>query len=195
MNHQVHQTHPGRNRRRFTSAALGLLAACSLTLVGCVSADQHTFESTPLQPANVSVVSSTSNERLWRMQVPAEHDLTLNFDRSGNEHEGISVSELPADHLTWTLYNNAGTTVATGGVPLPGEPVRVQLDYRADAEVTGDGLYRIEQYNEPARMGAANTTRNDPPPRNTRTTATDPPATQPATQPTTQPATQPAGRE
>ena len=159
--------------------ALTLLAAT--LLVGCASSDTHTFESTRMRPTNVALIDTTQNSVLWRMEIPVDHELKLDLNKTGPEIESARVSDLPPNMLHWTLYDRAtpwndpeklaNQPIAQGDLELTGNPVRLQVGYRASAEVTGDSVYRIQQYRRPEGAPA----RSEP--------TAQAPATQAATQP------------
>lgn len=117
-----------------------LAAACCLTLAvaGCgslpdhlfYSGDRHVFYSTVQLPTNVAVVEPYSGDVLWSMEVPVEHKLIVNFERSG-ELEPVSVSTQPSTAMKWKLF---GANAESGTVELPGTAVAMRISYRPRPE-------------------------------------------------------------
>jgi hypothetical protein len=119
-----------------TISATAIIAAAAIT--GCdmlprhlpVSIDRHVYESTVQLPTNVAVVEPYSGEVLWSMEVPVEHKLTLDFNRSG-EFEPAVISGHPATSMSWRL---SGPRKESGSVKLPGTPVGMKVSYRQAPE-------------------------------------------------------------
>ncbi|MEX0654597.1 MAG: hypothetical protein WD534_11560 [Phycisphaeraceae bacterium] len=123
---------------------LTLLMFLTLALLmagGCVSRDRHVFESTPDRPTSVSVIDALDRETLWSMDVPPEHLLIVQFDRSG-EVSAASVTGRPATSMDWSLYRVGRHIVGEDGrrrvsgdsLQLEGRPVRLEVDYQAPAQ-------------------------------------------------------------
>lgn len=86
---------------RFTPA----LTVCLLLLLaagGC-SRDIHVFRSTTNSPKNIAVVSTTTGETLWSINVPAGQQLRLDFGR-GEGDEVRRSPDVPAKTMRWDLY-------------------------------------------------------------------------------------------
>ena len=91
--------------RRFAARSAPALTVCLLTLTvlaGC-SRDIHVFRSTSISPKNIAVVSATTGETLWSMNVPEGQQLKLDFDR-GEGNEVIRSPDVPAKTMKWELW-------------------------------------------------------------------------------------------
>ncbi len=178
-------------RHATSPIVLMLLAVMLVGLGGCsFSADRQVFESTQTQPTNVAVIDTTQDRVLWRMEVPVEHKVELDFDRPGLEREATRISQLPATSMTWKLYPIAkpysdpnlrvGEAIAHGEVQLTGNPVRMQINYRKSAAISGEGLYRIEQYRRPEGVKSSQQAATTQPANAMGAPTTQPGAEQPA---------------
>lgn len=90
--------------RRLATRFAPALTVCLflLTVVGC-SKDIHVFRSTANSPKNIAVVSATTGETLWSMNVPEGQQLRLDFDR-GEGNEVYRSPDIPAKTMRWDLY-------------------------------------------------------------------------------------------
>lgn len=91
--------------RRFAARFAPALTACLflLTAVGGCSRDIHVFRSTTNSPKNIAVVSATTGETLWSINVPEGQQLRLDFGR-GESDEVRRSPDTPAKTMRWDLY-------------------------------------------------------------------------------------------
>ena len=115
---------------RLASRLVPAIAVCLvlLTVVGC-SRDIHVFRATATSPKNIAVVSATTGETLWSINVPEGQQLRLDFDR-GEKDEVQRSPDTPAKTMKWELYNldavvaygqkmKGGKKLDSGKVDLP----------------------------------------------------------------------------
>lgn len=87
---------------------LALTTACVMTMItiaGCtsghgVSIDRHAFSSTNHVPQTIYVIDTVTDEVLFKCEVPAGHQLVLDFD--GNKtYMPTFTGSIPATKLKW----------------------------------------------------------------------------------------------
>lgn len=121
--------------------SLPALAAVAAFAVGCSSIDRHAIVSPIERPLTVSVVSADDETVFWSMDIPAGQKVVVNFQRD-NGGTFMNSHAIPADRMTWRLYNDnspgviSGYSVSSatqsGTVDLPGTPVLLDIDVTAD---------------------------------------------------------------
>lgn len=133
---------------------IAVIAFAPLAGVGCqASQDRQRVPSTRHQPADVAVIDTVADRTLWRIQIPIDHELELDFHRPGADQDRISLSEMPPTHMTWELRladdgpDDPQVTVdeSSGEQRLSGNPVRMQVEYRQTQAVTRRGPYQPAQ--------------------------------------------------
>ena len=90
------------NARRFTPTLTALALIVAGLLGGC-SKDIHVFRSTAIAPKNVAIISATTGETLWSMNVPEGQQLRLDFGR-GESNEVYRSPNIPAKTMKWELW-------------------------------------------------------------------------------------------
>jgi len=136
--------------RRLATPKPALLAAFVLTLgslnSGCASQDKSVYTSTIHLPTTVAVKDTVTDELIWKLDVPVEHELVLDYNRA-NEAELLQVrAELPADRMAWKVRKrDKRTTVASGDYKLPyPHTVMTVVSYRPGPELPGESPGAIE---------------------------------------------------
>lgn len=127
--------------------ALMLLLAVTMALssVGCSSNDKHTFVSTALKPATLTLMDSNQNQSVWEMDIPVNHKLVLDFE---NSIEQTDATGRTPSWVNWKLYraddqptdtgrDRKGALVRSDRVDLTGTRVRMLLTYRPSPEMPG----------------------------------------------------------
>ena len=134
----------------FAGMVLSLLATA-----GCQSSqDRQLIHSTREHPANVTVIDTLRDRTLWRMEVPVDHQLELDFDRPGAGRQYVG-RESPATEMGWRV-DSIGTgpsdpslvpegLIRSGQLPLTGNPVRVQVNYRDELTASSEVFFRYDQ--------------------------------------------------
>ena len=133
---------------RFVSRLVPATALCLvlLTVVGC-SRDIHVFRSTATSPKNIAVVSATTGETLWSMNVPEGQQLRLDFDR-GESNELQRSPDTPAKTMKWQLYTldaavaygqkmKGGKKLDSDKVDLPDQQTIISMTIREPASGPG----------------------------------------------------------
>lgn len=133
-------------RQTFSTLGLCLIATVLAGMTGCkTSKDKHTYVSTIYRPTTVTIKDTVTEEFIWKMDIPVEHELTMDFDSKG-ETEWASVNaDLPATSMTWTLKERRhqkevdsgefdlpaphGTIIIVSLRPAPEEPVAISGSY------------------------------------------------------------------
>ncbi len=163
-------------RTRIAAAATGLLA---LTLAGCVpgyyaggslaSLDLYTYESTPDYPQTVTLVDTSTGEKIWSVDIPVGKQLVIRF--AENKAKG---DKSRPDVMRWEIMQRDTTSgVLDNSIPVP--PAwqrRVDVTLRSNSAV-------------PQRPATAEIPRFEP-------AAPAAPATEPAAEPAATPAPTPA---
>ncbi|MAE67550.1 MAG: hypothetical protein CMJ18_25105 [Phycisphaeraceae bacterium] len=104
-------------------------------MLGACSADKHVVRSTVFKPASVAIRDLVSKEIIWSYDVPVQHKLHLNFNRSG-EYVPITYADRPAEVMIWSLYDEiSGRKVAKGVERMPGVPIIMERSYRKGPEL------------------------------------------------------------
>ena len=112
-----------------------LVAACAL---GC-SNDRRYLTSTVNLPLEYELVDAYTQEVMWSLSVPVQHELMVDLDRE-EETEWASVSNHPATRMKWAVapIGKRGQPMLEGSMSLPGTPVIERLNYRAAPEFPQD---------------------------------------------------------
>ena len=139
-----------------TCLSLLALTLSTLGLVGChASQDRQQIHSTRQHPANVTIVDTVHDRVLWRMQVPVDHQLELDFQRPGADRARVRLGEGPATEVAWGVEPIDGGPIDADLVPeglinsgqlkLPGNPVRVQVEHRDQLRASAHDFFRYDQ--------------------------------------------------
>ena len=118
--------------------AVSALLTLTLGLGGC-SMDKHAYSSTIHLPKTVALRDTVTDETIWKLDIPVQHELLLDFDRSGEIELAKVRAELPADTMTWKLRTlDSHKKVAKGKVKLPyPNPVSMVVTLRPSPEMPG----------------------------------------------------------
>ncbi len=119
-----------------------------LAAAGGCSRDIHVFRSTANSPKNVAVISDTTGETLWSLNVPEGQQLRLDFDRGGSDNEAYRSPNIPAKTMRWDLYTldatavwgqkmRGGERLDGGKVDLPAQPTIMSMTLREPADAAG----------------------------------------------------------
>src|SRR5262245_2182097 len=82
--------------RRKIMAAAGVVALGLAVLGGCE--EKYTYRSGPHVPQTVTLVNTSTGERIWSYDVPVGQELTMHF-----VHGPDRATELGYDEMTWTV--------------------------------------------------------------------------------------------
>lgn len=112
------------------------LTGCADLTENWMSMDRHTFPSTPLLPATITLVDTTTDEEFWRMEVPVCTRLRLDFDHPP-EMIPIRANANPATVLNWALLPQTGNSpIDSGQCHLNGcRPFLIKVIYRKSPEL------------------------------------------------------------
>lgn len=136
------------SRRAFPSSVFGLcmLATVLVGLSGCASSkDKHSYVSTIYRPTTITIKDTVTGEFIWKMDIPVEHELTLDFDSEG-ETEWASVNaDLPATRMKWKLKERRHKKLIDKGdfdMPAPhGTIIQLSLRPAPEKPVALSGTY------------------------------------------------------
>ena len=118
-------------------ATILLMLGLGLLVPACASLDRHTFHSTALLPTTLSLVDTTNDTVFWKMDIPTDHKLTVNFDRNGTA--GVFKTSMePATTMRWQLRPvNGKAEPRQGTLELSASPLIMKVAYRRSPELPG----------------------------------------------------------
>lgn len=120
---------------RVIGTTVGIAGLC-LLVSACSSVDRHTFVSTPLLPATLTVIGTADEQVHWQMDIPAGYQLTVDFDEP-HQSEILRARTASSTRMRWWLRRSDRTGTAEHGIaPMPlGLPLLMKVTYRAAPEM------------------------------------------------------------
>lgn len=117
---------------------------------GCVhfpygqSHDKHNFTSTPHMPLSVAVVDTISGETVWKMDVPINKKLVIDFDHKQQWTSDQGV-HMPATRVRWQVFDpDEKLGLLWNDQELTGNPVVMKVSIREKGEpyevINDDGV-------------------------------------------------------
>lgn len=128
--------------RRKILAAVGVIGTVGIGLLGSAilggCEEKYVYRSGPHIPQTVTLVNTTTGERIWSYDVPVGQELTMHF-----VHGPDRATELGYDEMTWTVGPAGQSTTppvkSRMKVPPPGSR-RVDVTVRPGPELPNGEL-------------------------------------------------------